>query len=194
MAARLPPPSKIKISVDGPYHYPLTNKPIFKQKGAIQLQEKWVDKMLDQKYHANFMYRILSFFYDVVVLVVALTIVGSITTWWMFSQTNAPDMTNMNLVREYMWENEFHLFVINWIVLAVVAILIQYVYPAFSKQQTVGMMMTGLYLRDENAKKIDKRQYLKRELMKLYLFPTVLLTLRGERPLYDEKSKTYLLK
>ncbi|MFN7251377.1 MAG: RDD family protein [Anaerobacillus sp.] len=158
------------------------------------MQERWVNKLLDEKYYAGFWTRIIGVFYDIITLSVALVVVGTITTRWMFGQTQAPDLNDMVLVRQYMWEHEIHLFVINWLVLATVAILIQFVFPTISRQ-TVGMKMLGLYLRDEHAKEISKRQYLKRELMKLYLFPTIVFSLQNrKRPLYDEKSKTYLLK
>ncbi|MCT8136654.1 RDD family protein [Anaerobacillus sp. CMMVII] len=158
------------------------------------MQERWVNKLLDEKYYAGFGTRMIGMFYDLITLSVAIIVVGTITTRWMFGQTNAPDVNNIELVRQYMWEHEMHLFVINWLVLATVAILIQYVLPTFSRQ-TVGMKMLGLYLRDEHAKEISKKQYLKRELMKLYLFPTILFSIGNrKRPLYDEKSKTYLLK
>lgn len=158
------------------------------------MEQKWVNKMLDEKYQAGLFSRLVALFYDLVTLTVALLIVGTLTTRWMYGQTNAPELNNMVIIRQYIWEHEFHLFVINWVVLATIAILIQYIFPTFSKQ-TVGMKMVGLYLRDENAKEISKSQYLKRELMKLYLFPTLFLSLKkGKRPLFDEKSKSYLLK
>lgn len=158
------------------------------------MEQKWVNKMLDEKYQAGLVSRLVGLFYDLMTLAIALLIVGTLTTRWMYGQTNAPELNDMVLIREYIWKHEFHLFIINWIILAIVAILIQYIFPTFSKQ-TVGMKMVGLYLRDENAKEISKSQYLKRELMKLYLFPTLFLSLKkGKRPLYDEKSKSYLLK
>lgn len=158
------------------------------------MEQKWVDKMLDEKYQAGLFSRLVALFYDLMTLAVALLIVGTLTTRWMYGQTNAPELNNMVLIREYIWEHEFHLFVINWAVLGAIAILIQYVFPMFSKQ-TVGMKLVGLYLRDENAEEISKGQYIKREIMKLYLFPTLFFSIKnGKRPLYDEKSKSYLLK
>ncbi|QOY36697.1 RDD family protein [Anaerobacillus isosaccharinicus] len=158
------------------------------------MEQKWINKMLDEKYQAGLFSRLVALFYDLMTLAITLLIVGTLTTRWMYGQTNAPELNDMVMIREYILEHEFHLFVINWVVLATVAILIQYVFPMFSKQ-TVGMKMVGLYLRDENAIEISKVQYVKRELMKLYLFPTLFLSLKkGKRPLYDEKSKSYLLK
>ncbi|MCD8510510.1 MAG: hypothetical protein LRY73_11990 [Bacillus sp. (in: Bacteria)] len=55
--------------------------------------------------------------------------------------------------------------------------------------------MMGLYLLDENAEQITRTQYLKRELYKLILFPTLIMVVIGKakRPLYDRKTGTYLL-
>jgi hypothetical protein len=121
------------------------------------MEQEWVNKMLDEKYQAGFFPRVVGLFFDLITLLVTLIIFGVITTWWMYKQSNAPDLNDMVLVREYIWEHEFHLFVISWIVLAIVAILTQYVFPMFARQ-TVGMKMVGLHLRDENAKEVTKSQ------------------------------------
>ncbi|RXJ02405.1 hypothetical protein DS745_06790 [Anaerobacillus alkaliphilus] len=157
------------------------------------MEEKWVNKFLDEKYQASFFSRLLAIFYDLITLAVVLIISGILMTWWMFHQSNAPDTSNLFYIREYIWEHEFHLFVINWIVLGIVAIVVQYIIPMFSKQ-TVGMKMVGLYLRDENANEISKSQYAKREMLKVFLFPTIFFSFKkGKRPLYDQYSKTFLL-
>ncbi len=157
------------------------------------MEEKWVNKFLDEKYQASFFSRLLAIFFDLITLAVVLIISGIVMTWWMFQQSNAPDTSNLVYIREYIWEHEFHLFVVNWIMLGIVALVVQYIIPMFSKQ-TVGMKIVGLYLRDEQAKEISKTQYLKRELLKLCLFPTIFYSLKkGKQPLYDRFSKIYLL-
>lgn len=160
--------------------------------------------MLDEKYHVGMFHRILAFFFDMVALAITLMIVGSITTGWMVVQSNAPaaegsdavgtvSAENLTAIREYIMEHEFHLMVINWIVLAGVVLLMQYIFPMF-KRKTIGMKILGLYLKDENAQEITKTQYIKREFYKLILFPTMFL-MRGKekRALYDRKAKVYLL-
>lgn len=157
------------------------------------MEERWRRKFLDVKHQVPFFTRLLAMFFDMITLFIALVTTGIFTTIWMIAQSNAPNSENMTFIRQYIWEHEFHLFVINWILLGIVALSIQYIFPMFSKQ-TVGMMILGLYLRDEEAKEITKRRYLMREFLKLFLFPTLFLALiKRERPLYDQKSGTYLL-
>ncbi|OIJ11621.1 hypothetical protein BKP35_11825 [Anaerobacillus arseniciselenatis] len=155
------------------------------------MEQRWVEKMLDEKHHATAFNRSCAFFYDMVVLVVVLVMTSVVTTWWMGHQSNAPHSLEGVQLREYILEHEFHLFVINWIVLATVGILFQFIFPMM-KRKTIGMRMVGLYLKDEHAKDISKGTYLKRECLKLVLFPTMFI--KGKRPLYDRLTKTYLLK
>ncbi|MDQ0255806.1 putative RDD family membrane protein YckC [Evansella vedderi] len=158
------------------------------------MEDKWVKKMLDERYYAGFSQRVIAFFYDMFSLLVVLCLVGSVSTWWVVSRSNAPDDATLTQLMDYIYEYEFHLVIINTVVLSLTAIVFHFILPAF-KRQTIGMKMVGLYLLDENANEITKGQYLKRELLKLVLFPTLFMLLigKGKRPLYDRMTGVYLL-
>jgi uncharacterized RDD family membrane protein YckC len=154
------------------------------------MNEKWISKMLHEKYHAGLFHRLISFIYDIVVIVFVWFVSGIITSFWMLKQSDAPSI-NLQDIHSYIWENEFHLYLISWVVQIFFVLLFHYVIPMF-KRQTIGMSMVGLYLQNKEAKKVSKRQYIKRECLKLFLFPT--LFVNPKRPLYDRLTKTYLLK
>ncbi|OIJ15490.1 hypothetical protein BKP35_00400 [Anaerobacillus arseniciselenatis] len=169
------------------------------------MDQKWIEKMLDEKHYAGIVSRLVAFFYDLVALVVTFIVVGNVMTMWLVVQSNSPmteDVSpmgalsgvNLTELRAYIYEHEFHLMVINWIVIVLALLLIQYIFPMF-KRQTIGMKILGLYLKDEKAQDITKKQYLKRELFKLIMFPTIFQMFGKEkRPLYDRRAKVYLLK
>ncbi|WP_280770815.1 RDD family protein [Salipaludibacillus daqingensis] len=138
--------------------------------------------------------RLLALFYDIVVLSMVLFMVGAFTTLWMMVSTDSPFIADPIRTRDYIFNNEFHLYFINWLILGTVFIIYQYIYPMF-KRQTFGMMFTDLTVVDENEQHVTKRKYFQRELLKIVLFPTFFLSFtKGRRPLYDKWSKTYLKK
>lgn len=157
-------------------------------------EDKWVNKMLDEKYYANGFQRVAAFFYDMFSLLIVVSIFGAVSTWVVVSRSNAPADAGIPELMDYIYANEFHLVVYNTIFLTIVAIVFHFVLPTMSRQ-TVGMKMMGLYLLDEDAEQITKTQYLKRELYKIILFPTLVMVIIGKakRPLYDRKTGTYLL-
>lgn len=138
--------------------------------------------------------RLLSFFYDIAILGMFLFMVGGFTTLWMMISTDSPFMADPARAREYILENEFHLYVINWVIIGVAFLAYQFLYPSL-KRQTFGMMFTDLTLIDENRNKVTKGQFFKREVLKILLFPTFIISFGKERrTLYDKLTKTYLMK
>ncbi|MBP3950810.1 RDD family protein [Bacillus suaedae] len=152
------------------------------------------EKRVEVKLRAGGWIRLIALFYDLAVLAMFLFMFAGGTTLWMMISTDTPFIGNPELAREYIMEHEPHLFIINWIILGIVFLFYQYVYPTF-KRQTFGMLFTDLTVVNEQCKEITKSQYIKRELLKLILFPTFFLAFGTEkRTLYEKYSNTYLLK
>ncbi|WP_416150423.1 RDD family protein [Salipaludibacillus sp. HK11] len=138
--------------------------------------------------------RLLALFYDLVAIAIVLFVVGQVTTLWMMVSTESPFIGDPQRTRAYIFENEFHLLLINWVILGVTFIFIQYIYPLF-KRQTFGMLFTNLTVADEYEQDVTKAMYIKRELFKIILFPTYIMSFsKNRRPLYEKFSNTYLLK
>ncbi len=152
------------------------------------------DRFLHPDLRAGGWIRLLALFYDIALLGMFLFMFAGATTLWMMISTETPYIGDPMRARQYILENEFHLFIINWVILGAVFIFYQYLYPCL-KRQTFGMLFTDLTLVDENRQKITKLHYLKRECLKIVLFPTFFLAFGKERrTFYDKLSKTYLMK
>lgn len=157
-------------------------------------EAKLKEQFLHPDLRAGGWIRIVAFFYDLATLGMFMFMFAGATTLWMMIATDTSFIGDPMRARQEIIENEFHLFLINWIVLGVVFLIYQFIYPAY-KRQTFGMMFTDLVLVDENRKEVTKLHYLKRECFKLLLFPTFIFAFgKQRRPLYDRLSKTYLMK
>ncbi|PYZ95004.1 hypothetical protein CR194_05675 [Salipaludibacillus keqinensis] len=138
--------------------------------------------------------RMLAFFYDLVVLAMVLFMFGAASTLWMMVSTDSPFISDPVGTREFIFENEFHLYLINWVVLGSVFLFYQYIYPMF-KRQTIGMQITDITIVDEHERKISKIKYVQRELLKILLCPGFFFSFgKDKRALYDKLSNTYLMK
>lgn len=158
-----------------------------------QSEEKWVKRLLEPKQRAGGWIRLWAGFFDFIFLALIMIVAGALTTSWMFVQSESPS-DNIEYIRHYIWENEFHLYVINWIVLLAVFLLVHFIY-ALKEKRTIGMIMVDLYVYNERAEKPSATQFLLRELLKYILFPFFLMSfLYTRRTLYDKWTKTYLIK
>lgn len=155
-----------------------------------ELQERFLHPNL----RAGGWIRSIALFYDLVILTMVLYMTSALTTIWMMTTTNSLFIGDPERARQDIWENEPHLFIINYAILGAVFLIYQVIYPAF-KRRSIGMMIADLTLVDEQRQELTKWHYVKRECWKLLLFPTFFLSFwKNRRTLYDKMSKTYLMK
>ncbi|KHF39086.1 RDD family protein [Halalkalibacter okhensis] len=160
---------------------------------AEQKENQWVNRLLNEEQRAGGWIRLVAGFFDFIFLSLILILISAMTTFWMVVQSEAPS-DNILFIRQYMWENEFHLYVINWIVIFLVFLSIHVLY-AFRGKRTIGMKMVDLYVYNEEAEKPSGMQFFGREMLKYVLFPFFLMSFgRNRRTLYDRWTKTYLVK
>ncbi|ARK28596.1 RDD family protein [Halalkalibacter krulwichiae] len=156
-------------------------------------EEIWVTRLLNEQQRAGGWIRLVAGFFDFIFLALVMIVTSTITTFWMVVQSEAPS-DNIEFIRRYMWEREFHLYVINWLVLLFVFLLIHFIY-ALRGKRTVGMRIVDVYVYNEKAEKPTVIQFFKREMLKYLLLPSFFMSFAAQRrPLYDKWSKTYLVK
>ncbi|MDT8862694.1 RDD family protein [Alkalihalobacillus sp. MEB130] len=160
---------------------------------AEQKSNQWVERLLNEEQRAGGWIRLIAAFFDFVFLALILIVTSAITTFWMIVQSEAPS-DNIEFIRRYMWENEFHLYVINWIVILMVFVTVHLLY-AIKGKRTIGMKIVDLYVYNEKAEKPTGGQFFMREMLKYVLFPFFIMSFgKGRRTLYDKWTKTYLVK
>jgi uncharacterized RDD family membrane protein YckC len=160
---------------------------------AEQKGNQWVQRLLNEEQRASGWFRLAAGFFDFIFLSLILITTSTITTFWMVVQSEAPS-DNIVFIRKYMWENEFHLYLINWTVIFIVFLMIHVLY-AFKGKRTIGMRIVDLYVYNEDAEKPSGLQFFCREMLKYLLFPFFLMSFgRKRRTLYDKWTKTYLVK
>ena len=158
-----------------------------------QTEEKWVKRLLDTQQRAGGWIRMWAGFFDFIFLTLIMIVTAAVTTSWMFVQSQSPS-DNIDYIRQYIWENEFHLYVINWIVLLIVFLTVHFIYAVRDKR-TIGMIIVDLYVYNERAEKPNAGQFFIRELLKYLLFPFFLMSFSSSRrTLYDKITNTYLVK
>ncbi|MFC0560472.1 RDD family protein [Halalkalibacter alkalisediminis] len=158
-----------------------------------QTEEKWVKRLLDKHQRAGGWMRLWAGLFDFIFLALIMIITAAITTSWMFVQSESPS-DNIEYIRHYIWENEFHLYIINWIVLLVVFFTVHLIYSVREKR-TIGMIIVDLYVYNERAEKPSAAQFFIREMLKYLLFPFFLTSFASSRrTLYDKITNTYLVK
>ncbi|WP_026672112.1 RDD family protein [Alkalihalobacterium bogoriense] len=163
-------------------------------KQETQTEKELKDRFLHRDLRAGGIIRTIALFYDAVILGMVLYMVAGGTTLWIMTNTETLFIGNPERARQDILENEPHLFIINYVILGSIFLIYQFIYPMF-KKQTFGMMIADLTLVDENRQPLTKRHYLKRECLKLVLFPTYFMSFGKERrTLYDKLTNTYLMK
>ncbi|ERN54656.1 RDD family protein [Alkalihalophilus marmarensis] len=153
----------------------------------------WKARLLNKDELASGWYRILAGFYDFLFLSVVLLLASAGTTSWLMVISESPHYDAEGFSR-YLYQNEFHLLLINWGILAVIFIFVHFLY-VFRAGRSFGMMIVDLHVYNEEAEKPSRLQLLSREFLKYILFPFVIITFfKKERPLYERITKTYLVK
>ncbi len=145
--------------------------------------ELWIKKVLADRYRASFSMRFLSFCYDMLGLFLLWLLIGTVTMISHFVSS----VGSIHFEYYYLPTN-------NPLVFSVVAVVYIFLIPLLSSErQTVGMMLIGLKFVDENADKLSRIMFLKRECLKWVLFPGFILTLtRDKQSLADILSNTYV--
>jgi uncharacterized RDD family membrane protein YckC len=158
-----------------------------------KIEEKWINRLLTEDQRADGWIRIWAGFFDFIFLALILIVTSAITTFWMIVQSEAPS-DNIEFIRRYIWEHEFHLFLINWGVTLSVFIFIHIIY-ALKDKRSIGMKIVDLYVYNEKAEKPSGVQFFIREMLKYLLFPFFFMSFGSDRrTLYDKLTKTYLVK
>ncbi|WP_100372188.1 RDD family protein [Bacillus sp. FJAT-45037] len=153
----------------------------------------WKERLLNKDELASGWYRLLAAFYDFLFLGLVMVIASAATTSWLMVRSESPH-TDVEGFTRYLYAHEFHLLVINWLVLAAVFVMTHILY-VIRARRSFGMMIVDLHVYNEEAEKPSAWRLLGRETLKYLLFPFVLVTFfKKERPLYEKITKTYLVK
>ncbi|RXJ00404.1 hypothetical protein DS745_12815 [Anaerobacillus alkaliphilus] len=148
--------------------------------------ELWIKRLLADRYRASFSMRFLSFCYDMLGLFLLWLLIYSVITGWLVISAEVSPFDY-----SYLREHKPHLL---YLALGWVTFFYIFIFPLINaERQTMGMMLIGLKIVDENAEKLTRVGFLKRECLKWVLFPGFFLTLTSEKQsLADKLSKTFI--